>query len=224
MDCDVSEDELAKRLYDAAEMAKRLGGKVPMGMEDEIGQLIAPKIRWEDIVRQMMTKKRDGKGRNDWQRPKSRPLFAGLYVPKKQDIFLNVLVAYDCSGSMSADDIAHGLSQLQVIDTRGELSCCAFDCVAYWDQMVKIKKADKENLSKLVACGRGGTAVNLVFNEYEKHCGKVDLIIVISDNYLSDTELNDVKKPGKETDVLWLCTSDNKWKPPFGRLKSLRND
>jgi predicted metal-dependent peptidase len=224
MDCDVSEDELAKRLYDAAEMAKRLGGKVPLGMESDIGELLAPRIRWEDIVRQMMTKKRDGKGRSDWSRVKSRPLFAGLYVPKKQDIFLNILVAYDCSGSMSASDISYGISQLQVIDTRGELFCVAFDCVAYWDQMVKIKKADKENLSRLVACGRGGTAVNLVFNEYEKHCGKVDLIIVISDNYLSDTELNTVKIPGKETDVLWLCTSENKWKPPFGRLKSLRND
>jgi predicted metal-dependent peptidase len=224
MDCDVSEDELAKRLYDAAEMAKRLGGKIPLGMEDEIGELLAPKIRWEDIVRQLMTKKRDGMGRNNWQKPKSRPLFAGLYVPKKEDYFLNILVAYDCSGSMSAEDIAHGISQLQVIDTRGELSCVAFDCVAYWDQMVKIKKADKENLAKLIAVGRGGTAVNLVFNQYEKHCGKVDLIIIISDLYLSDTELNDVKKPGKETDVLWLCTSENKWRPPFGRVKSLRNE
>ena len=223
MSTDVSEDELAKRLYDAAEMAKRLGGKVPLGLEDEIGELLAPKIRWEDVVRQMMSKKRDGKGRSDWSRVKSRPLFAGLYVPKRQDIFLNILVAYDCSGSMSAEDISYGISQLQVIDTRGELSCVAFDCVPYWEQMVKIKKADKENLSSLRAVGRGGTAVNLVFNEYEKHCGKVDLVIVISDNFLSDTELNDVKRPGKGTDTLWLCTSDNKWVPPFGRLLKLRD-
>lgn len=132
-------------------------------------------------------------------------------------------MAYDCSGSMSAEDISYGISQLQVIDNKSEMWCLPFDCVAYFDQMVKIKKADKENLSKLIAVGRGGTAVNLVFNEYEKHCGKVDLIIIISDNYLSDTELNTVKIPGKGTDVLWLCTSENKWKPPFGRLLKLRD-
>lgn len=224
MDTDVSEDELAKRLYDAAEMAKRMGGKTPLGMQDEIADLIAPKITWQDIVRQMITKKREGVGRADWQKPKSRPLFTGLYVPKKKDHFLNILVAYDCSGSMSAEDISFGISQLQVIDQKSEMYCVAFDFVPYWDQMVKIKKADKENLSKLKSIGRGGTAVNLVFNEYEKYCGKADLIIVISDNYLSDTELNDVKRPDRSTDTLWLCTSENKWKPPFGRTYNLRNE
>lgn len=225
MSTDVSEDEMAKRLYDAAEMAKKLGGKVPMGLEDQIGELLAPKIRWEDLVRQMMTKKRDGAGRNDWQKPKSRPLFAGLYVPKKRDFFLNVLVAYDCSGSMSKDDIAFGISQLQVIDNKGEMFCCPFDCTAYWDQMVKINKADMESLSKIKAVGRGGTDITQIFNEYEKYCGKVDLIICITDSYLSDPELTHAKIPPKGTDTLWLITSDNKsFRAPFGRTLNLRNE
>jgi predicted metal-dependent peptidase len=225
LDSDVSEDELAKRLYDAAEMAKRMGGRVPAGISDELDELISPKIRWEDLVRQMMTKKREGAGRNNWQKPKTRALLAGLYVPKKEDHYLNILCAYDCSGSMSSSDIALGISQLQVIDTRGEIWLLPWDATAYFSEMVKIKKADKESLIKAQVHGRGGTECSTVFNEYEKHCGKVDLIIMITDSFLSDTELTQAKRPPKETDTIWLVTSHNdSFKPPWGRVLNIRNE
>lgn len=225
MDTDVSEDELNKRVYEATEAAKRMAGKIPHGLEEELGILTSPVIRWEDIVRQQMRKKRDGIGRKDYQRPKSRPLFAGLYVPKQKDFYLKICVAYDCSGSMSDDDIAYGISQLQVIDDRSEMSLVGFDTMPYFDKMVKLKKANRENLQNVKRVAAGGTMVGEVFNQYEEHCGKVDMIIVISDGFIYDIEFKDAKIPPKETSTLWLITSHNpNFKPPFGRVMHLKNE
>lgn len=224
IDSDISEEELAKRMTDAVDMAKKMAGKIPGGLEDELGMLSSPVIRWEDIVRQQMTKKRTGVGKTDWTRVKSRPMFAGLYVPKKRDFFLNVAVFFDCSGSMSAEDIAYGLSQLQVIDDRGEMNLIPFDTEPYFDKMVKIKKADKENLIKAKRVGLGGTMVGKCF-EYEEHCGKVDMLIFISDGFIGDYELDGIKMPPRDTSVLWLVTSHNpSFKPKIGRVLHLRGE
>jgi predicted metal-dependent peptidase len=226
MDADVSEEELGKRITDAMEMAKRMSGKVPGALEDELGKLIAPKITWQDLVRQVIKRKRNGYGKSDYTRPRNRPLFAGLYLPKKRDIHLNFLAAYDCSGSMSQEDIAFGVSQLQVIDEKGEGYLLPWDSGdPYYEDMVKIKKANMDELIKAKVKGRGGTCVSKVFDTYEEHCGKVDLLIIITDGFLYDGELSGIKIPPKETTVLWLVTSHNpNFKPKVGRVLHLRNE
>lgn len=224
IDSDISEEELGKRISDAMEIAKKMAGKVPGSLEDELGQLIAPKLTWQDFVRTRILKARVGFGKNDWTRPKSRPLFAGLYMPKKRDHYVQFLFGYDCSGSMSNEDIAYGVSQAQVIDERGEGFLVPWDATTYWDKMTPIKKATAEELSKAKVVGRGGTHVASLFHEYEEHCGKVDLILVATDGFLYDNELSSCKPP-KGVDVIWLITSHNpNFKPPFGRVFHLRNE
>jgi len=224
IETDISEEELAKKVFEAMEMAKKLAGKIPGALEDELGTIISPKLRWQDVIRQKILKKRRGVGKNDWQSPKHRPMRMGLYIPKKQDHFLNILAAYDCSGSMSSQDIAYGVSQLQVIDDRGEIFLLPWDTVCYWNDMIKIKKANAEELKKTKVKGRGGTMVGDVFRQYKKHCGPVDMIIVMTDGFIGDYELKDVKLD-RNIDVLWLITSDNKqFKPPFGRVFHIKNN
>lgn len=224
IDSDVSEEELGKRITDAMEIAKKMAGKVPGSLEDELGQLIAPKLTWQDFVRTRLLKARIGFGKNDWTRPRTRPLFGGLFVPKKRDHFVKFLFGYDCSGSMSSEDIAYGVSQAQVIDERGEGFLVPWDATTYWDKKLEIKKATAEELVKAKVVGRGGTHVASLFQEYEEHCGKVDLIMVATDGYLYDHELSSCKPP-KGVDVVWLITSHNpNFKPPFGRVFHLRNE
>lgn len=224
IDSDISEEELGKRITDAMEIAKKMAGKVPGALEDELGTLIAPKLTWEDFVRSRLLKARNGYGKNDWTRPKSRPLFAGLYMPKKRDYYVKFLFGYDCSGSMSIEDIAYGVSQAQVIDERGEGFLVPWDAKTYWDSMLLIKKANTEELMKAKVVGRGGTHVASLFHEYEENCGKVDLILIATDGYLYDNELASCIPP-KGVDVIWLITSHNpNFKPPFGRVFHLRNE
>ena len=221
MDTEESEEKLAKRISDAVEAAKKMAGHVPAALEDELGKLTAPKVTWQDIVRTRLLKARSGNGRNDWTKYRTRPMFSGLLVPKRKNYFAHFGCLLDTSGSMSKDDIAFGLSQLASLDERSEGTIVPADAEIYWDQATKIKKCDVENLSKVKIVGRGGTMFGPFTSEYEKHIGKCDFLIIITDAFLLDSDLVEMRNPG--IDTIWLVTSNVDFKPPFGRVFSLRN-
>ncbi len=226
LDSDISEDELQKKLHDAISLANKLGGKVPGSIEDELGILTAPTLSVWDFIRTRMQKIRQGGGRNSWIRPKTRPMFAGLYIPTKRTYNVSFLAAYDCSGSMSQEDIAFGISQLQVLDEHGEGYLLPWDSGSpYYESMVKIKKADANELKKAKVKGRGGTNCSEVFNTYEEHCGKLDIVVILTDGFLYDNELKNARQPPKGTETIWIITSHNPgFKPPWGRVFHLRGE
>lgn len=220
MDSEESEEKLAKRISDAMEAAKKMAGFVPAALEDELGKLTAPKVTWQDIIRTRLLKARAGNGRNDWTRFKTRPMFSGLMVPKRRNYYAHFGCLVDTSGSMSKDDMAFGLSQLIALDERSEGTIVPADAKIYWDKSVKVKKCDPEEIKKFVPVGRGGTMFAEFFTDYEKNIGLCDFLIVITDGFLLDTDIAEMKHPG--VDVIWLITSGSAFNPPFGRAFDLR--
>lgn len=221
MDSSESEEKLAKRVAEAMEAAKRMAGKVPGGLEDELGLLTAPKVTWKDVIRTRILKARDGNGRNDWTRFRTRPMFAGLLIPKKRDFFAKFGCLLDTSGSMSTDDMTYGVSQLQSLDERAEGTLVPADAEIFWEKATKLKNCKAEELSKIKVCGRGGTVFGSFTSDYKEKIGKCDFLIFITDGYLSSGDIDNMKDPG--IDVYWLITSTSDFKPPFGRVLSLRD-
>lgn len=220
MDTSESEEKLAKRISDAIEAAKKMAGHVPASLEDELGKLTAPKITWQDIIRTRLLKARAGGGKNDWTRFRSRPMFTGLLVPKRRSYFAHFGCLLDTSGSMSPEDMAFGLSQLCALDDRSEGTIVPGDAQIYWDKATKIKKVDQNEIAKVKVVGRGGTKYAEFFTEYEKNIGKCDFLIIVTDGYLDDMDVAEMKNPG--IDVIWLITSASSFKAPFGRAFDLR--
>jgi predicted metal-dependent peptidase len=220
MDSEESEEKLAKRISDAMEAARKMAGYVPAALEDELGKLTAPKVTWQDIIRTRLNKARAGNGRNDWTRFKTRPMFSGLMVPKRRNYYAHFGCLLDTSGSMSKDDMAFGLSQLIALDERSEGTIVPADATIYWDDATKIKKASPEEIMKVRVVGRGGTKYAEFFTDYEKHIGVCDFLIVVTDGFLLDTDIAEMKHPG--VDVIWLITSGSVFTPPFGRAFDLR--
>lgn len=220
MDTEESEEKLAKRISDAMEAAKKMAGHVPAALEDELGKLTAPKVTWQDIIRTRLHKARAGNGRNDWTRFRSRPMFTGMLVPKRRNYYAHFGCLLDTSGSMSKDDMAFGLSQLASLDERSEGTIVPADADIYWDKATKVKKANFEELAKVKIYGRGGTKYAAFFDDYLKNIGVCDFLIVITDGYLLDTDIAEMKHPG--VDVIWLITSGSSFNPPFGRSFDLR--
>lgn len=219
MDTTESEEKLSKRIYEAMEAAKKMAGHVPAGLEDELGKLTAPKVSWKDAIRTRLLKIRDGNGRNDWTRFRTRPMFAGLMVPKKRSYFATFGCLLDTSGSMSREDMAYGISQLASLDEKAEGMITPGDCEIYWEDSTKIVKANAEELSKVKVVGRGGTMFCQYFTDYEKYIGKCDFLICITDGYLGDADT--AVDPG--IPVYWVVTSGAAFNPPFGRVFDLRN-
>lgn len=220
MDTEESEEKLAKRVSDAMEAAKKMAGHVPAALEDELGKLTAPKVTWQDIIRTRLLKARAGNGRNDWTRFKTRPMFTGLLVPKRKNYYAHFGCLLDTSGSMSRDDMAFGLSQLTALDERSEGTIVPADAEIYWDKATKIKSAKAEEISKVKIYGRGGTKYAEFFDEYEKKIGTCDFLIVVTDGFLLDSDVAEMRHPG--VDVIWLITSGSAFTPPFGRAFDLR--
>lgn len=221
MDSEESEEKMAKRISDAMEAAKKMAGHVPAALEDELGKLTAPKVTWQDIIRTRLLKARAGNGRNDWTRFKTRPMFSGLLVPKRKNYYAHFGCLLDTSGSMSKDDMAFGLSQLCSLDERSEGTIVPADATIYWDEATKIKKASPDEITKVKVVGRGGTKYAEFFDDYEKHIGVCDFLIVVTDGFLLDTDVAEMKHPG--VDVIWLITSGSAFNPPFGRAFDLRS-
>jgi predicted metal-dependent peptidase len=220
MDTSESEEKLAKRISDAMEAARKMAGHVPAALEDELGKLTAPKVTWQDIIRTRLLKARAGNGRNDWTRFRSRPMFSGLLVPKRKNYFAHFGCLLDTSGSMGKDDMAFGLSQLCALDERSEGTIVPADADIYWDKATKIKKATVDEISKVKVVGRGGTMFAQFFTDYEKNIGKCDFLIVITDGFLLDQDVAEMKHPG--VDVIWLITSGTSFNAPFGRAFDLK--
>lgn len=221
MDASESPEKMAKRLADAIETAKQMAGTIPAGIEGELGDLIAPKLRWQDIIRAKISRSRDGNAKNDWTRFRNRPLFAGLFIPKKINQVCNFGCLLDTSGSMSQEDMTYGLSQLQAVDQRSEGWVVPADAEIYWDKATKIKKCNAEELKKVKDVGHGGTMFSNFFTDYEKHFGKCDFLMVITDGYLIDTDIANMVNPG--IDTLWIITSGCDFKAPFGRVFNLND-
>lgn len=221
MDTSESQEKLAKRVADAMYAASKMAGHIPGALEDELGKLTAPKVTWQDIIRTRLIKARAGNGRNDWTRFRTRPMFAGLMVPKRKNYFAHFGCLLDTSGSMSKEDMAFGISQLASLDERSEGTIVPSDCTIYWDQATKVKKASTEELSKVKVVGRGGTMFATFFTDYEKNIGKCDFLIMITDGYLMDQDVAEMVDPG--VPVYWIMTANSSFNPPFGRAFFLRD-
>lgn len=221
MDATESPEGMAKRLSDAIQNAKQMAGNIPSELERELGLLTAPKIKWTDFIRTRMLKARDGNSKNDWSRFRTRPLLCGMLVPKRKTHSVNAGVLLDTSGSMSSDDMSWGLSQLANLDQQAELWIVSADAEIYWDKAIKLKQANREELAKIKPHGGGGTKFAPFFKDYDKHFGKCQFLIVITDGQFDPLDITAMEVPS--CPVYWIITSASEFKAPFGKVFSLRD-
>lgn len=220
---DSTEDpaETAKRLSDAMETARLLSGKIPSGLEIELGILTAPRVKWQDVIRSKLNRVRDGGTRNDYSRFRTRPLFAGMMIPKKISGYATFGCLLDSSGSMLKNDMAFGLSQLISLSERSEGWIVSCDAQCYWEKKTKIRNCNIAELSQIKPLGSGGTVLHQFFDDYQKHLGKVDFLIVITDGQLLKDDIAKMIDP--KIPVFWVITSATAFSAPFGKVFELRS-
>lgn len=220
MSTDEDKEKLAQRLASAVEQSRRQAGYIPAGLEGELNSLVKPQIKWQDAIKTKISRIKQGNARADWTRFKTRPLAYQTLIPKRRDYFIKFACLLDTSGSMSDDDIAYGVSQLQALDRTSEGYIVPADGEIYWDDAVEVKNCNEESLKKTKVVGRGGTAFMNFTNDYKKHFGDVDMLIIITDGFIYDMQgAEDPHIP-----VYWIITSDHAdFNPPFGKTFLLRN-
>jgi predicted metal-dependent peptidase len=224
IDTDMTQQEVQADLMRAADQASQMRGTVPSEIEGMLGELKKPVLKFTDIVRSALLKKVQDAGlNNDWHRLRRRYLQTSprQYLPKRYMHKPRWLAMLDTSGSMGDDDMAYGISQLQVLGSNTEGYVIPCDAQPHWAGVHKVEKADDLKRTKVV--GRGGTVFDEFFRDFPKYLGtEFDVIIVLTDG---DCGVVPLELRPKGIDVVWVLTRGNtSFRPSFGRVAPLRHD
>jgi len=223
MDAAVSKQEVQSDVMRAAEQAVQMRGTVPSEIEDYLGELIKPTLKFTDLVRSACMKKvQDAGMQNDYKRYRKRWITPARgrmrqYLPKRHTHKPRWLAMLDTSGSMGDDDLVYGVSQLKCLgNTEGYV--VPVDASPDWNAVTRIDSM--EDLKRTKVVGRGGTVFDDFFREFPKRLGSdFDCVIVLTDGYCGEIP----KELAPRCDVVWVLTQYHAdYKPTFGRVAPLR--
>lgn len=226
MDSKEGEKEAGKRLADAIDFSQKIAGSAPAGYMAELGRLSRPKVSWQDYLKSKVRRIRDGNIKTSYVKYKTRPMFAGLLVPKKVSYQVKLGICLDTSGSMADKDIAYGISQLQSIGEMADGFITPADGKVYWDDTIKVNKFNTDTVSKTKVVGRGGTQFVIEYLKgYKSNLhSELDVIVFITDGCLFESN-DEIAKLKPRAEVLWLVTShNNEFHPPYGKVLHLMNE
>jgi predicted metal-dependent peptidase len=224
IDTDMTQQEVQADLMRAADQATQMRGSLPSEIEGMLGELKKPTLKFTDIVRSALLKKVQDAGlNNDWKRIRRRFLGTNpkMYLPRRYMHKPRWLAMLDTSGSMGDDDMAYGISQLQVLGNNTEGYVIPCDASPHWAGVHRVEKV--EDLKRTKVVGRGGTVFDEFFRDFPKHLGTdFDVIVVLTDG---DCGTVPYELRPKGMDVVWVLTRNNTgFKPAFGRVAPLRID
>lgn len=205
------EQQIQKTIQQAAQRSKMSGdapGTIPGEIEEYIDALLNPKLHWTVLLQNHV----NGLGKDDYsfRRPNKR-FMPEYYLPSAySEVLEEVAVAVDTSGSVSNEEFAAFLSEIQEIkDTMGPKLTKVID----FDTKVQAvhELTENDDALSISFTGRGGTRLEPVFEHYSE--GKQPtVLIVFSDLYCNEIE----EDPGYP--VIWVCIDNPNAKVNFGQL------
>jgi len=202
------EEQWRERVAQAATSA-RMAGKLPGHLEELIGTLLQPKLDWRHILRDMIT----SCAKNDFRiiPPNKRHLWRNIYLPGMIGEQINIAVAIDTSGSISAHEMREFLSEVKgICDTYTDYTIHLLACDVKIHQKWELHPFDP---LPTVLEGRGGTSFKEPMVEADSLVGITSLV------YLTDLYPNDGFPDEPFTPVIWVSVSEVE--PPYGYLIKL---
>lgn len=188
---DEEKKELAREIDQAIRQGliahqKRVGSGAG-GLDRELGDLLAPKVDWREVLREFVKATCNAKDTSSWRRVNRRFLSTGHYMPSMiGEKVGHLVVAIDTSGSIGGPELDEFLSEVKGI--AEEVNPEVVDLI-YWDGDVAAhEKYEGAEVSNIVSStkpkGGGGTDPSCV-SKYLKDEGiKPEAIIVLTDGYV----------------------------------------
>jgi predicted metal-dependent peptidase len=190
-------------LHQGKQLAGKMGGEVPRGLEE----LVAPQISWQETLRDMVKVVCKGSGDSSWRKFSRKFLGMDIYLPINIDHKVGrILVGVDTSGSIGGAILDAFMAEVKSIcdEVRPE----GLDLL-YWDWNVAGHEfyADTEYegmLQSTKPVGGGGTDPNCVVKYMKENTMLPEIVIVLTDGYFGDMNAYaDLSMP-----VIW-CVIDN---------------
>lgn len=206
-------EQIQKEIDQALRQGQMLAGKMGGRMTRELGQLLEPKVRWQDKLRDYLSSFAEGKDVSTWQKVNRRWLQHDMYMPSTiSESMGRIVIGVDTSGSIGGEALNAFLSEVKAIceNVRPELVD-----LLYWDTNVAAHEVySREDMDKLVAktkpAGGGGTDASCV-PQYIKERGiKPECAVMLTDGYVSDWGT-------WQHPVLWCIVNGSSGNAPVGQ-------
>lgn len=204
------EAQIDRALREGALLAGRLGAEIPRA----ITEMLQPKTRWQDELREFVSAATKGKDEYTWRQFNRRMLANDVYLPTVENETIGeVIVAIDTSGSIGEAALNEFATEMQSIcDT------CSPEAlrILWWDTKVHGEQVFRDDYAglrhMLKPMGGGGTRVGCVAEYINAKKLKAECVIVFTDGYVENSPEWSVSSP-----TLWLVTANKGWTPPVGR-------
>ena len=171
-------DEIKQAVINACQHA---GGDVPSNIKRMIAELIEPKMNWRELLRSQLES--SIKSDFTFMRPSKRSgevIFPGM----NKDEQLDVVIALDTSGSISADMLREFLSEVQGIMSQYadyKIRVMQFDTNVYGDEVFTAE--DGRDITEYDIIGGGGTDFDSVYTHLVENSIEPDQLIMFTDGY-----------------------------------------
>jgi len=207
-------DEEKKELAREIDQAIRQGliahqkhiGQGGAGLDRELGDLLAPKVDWREVLREFVKATCANKDTSSWRRVNRRFLSTGTYMPSMiGEKVGHLVVAIDTSGSIGGPELDEFLSEVKGIAEEVSPECVD---LIYWDGDVaaheKYSGAEVSNIvSSTKPKGGGGTDPSCVSKYLKDENIKPEAIIVLTDGYVPNWG-SDWTAP-----IMWVISGGN---------------
>lgn len=194
----------------AAQTAKMMG-KLSANLERFVGEVLQPKVNWEDVMRRFLVKcKSDNRS---FARPNRRFLSQGLYLPTASGETLgDVVFAVDCSGSIGPDELNQFAAEVRAV--KEDFNPTQLHVLYFDSEICHYDKFGPDDELHMEPHGGGGTAFSPIFAYCQEHGIDPVACVVLTDMYCNDFG------PAPSYPVLWVSTSPEGQgcANPFGEL------
>jgi predicted metal-dependent peptidase len=198
------------RVAQAAAAAK-MCGQMDANLERLVGEVLEPKVVWQDQLRHFFTKR--ARTDHSYARPNRRFMSQNLYLPGRSGVQLgDILIAIDLSGSVSDAELAEFTAEAVAI--KVDCNPAKTHVLYFTDRIRQHDVFEVDDELVISRNGTGGTAFSPIFRWAEDH--NIDPVACV---VLTDLECSDFG-PAPPYPVMWASTS--RTKAPFGEVIQLR--
>jgi len=174
-------------------------GNISGNFSSNIEELLKPtKINWKALLRKHIMSHIYGHGtikENKWSRRNRR----SLPLPGKRKLSKRIVIGVDTSGSVDEESLKQFFTEIETI-----VKDVSSLTVIQWDTDIKgvWKEYKKGDFRKIKVKGRGGTAVQCIFDWMIENKRKEDLLLNFTDGYFYEVyDTHGIKN-------IWCCTTD----------------
>ena len=206
-----AKEAVKKEIDQALRQGQLLAGKQGGDVTRQILDLLTPKVKWEDQLRDFMTDLTNGKDNSTWRRPNRRWLQHDMYLPTTLSESMGCLVVVrDTSGSIDELLASRFMSEVVAMCENVRPSLLhVLDCDTSIKRHLSFAPEQYSAVRDIKDFkGGGGTDMPAALRYIEKNNLKPEAVIVLTDGFTPWPEL--VSFP-----VLWGITSEGV-KAPVG--------